>query len=400
MGPMLDVLARDVSSILRRLKGDRPPSFEVRGRPEAKARANAAATSAPRGITLRRARVVEIVREADDAVSIALVDVAGRPFEHEPGQFLTLQLEVDGRSVRRAYSIAQSSSDRARVAIGVKRVPGGLVSSRLVDGSRVGDELDVLGPSGSFTPPAGTTDALLVAGGSGITPLLRIADALLAATTEGRVVLVFANRSASSVMFAGTLAELAERHPGRFAAVHVHDVLTPGSSALLGPLDGDALEAALDSSPFRLTDDAPAFLCGPEGLMRVARSTLERRGVAPARIFEERFASPEPPRVTEAEAARDAGAKPSPVTFRRKDGSVVVLSPRPGATVLEAGLEANVPLGYSCAMGGCGVCRVKLVAGECSMLEPNCLDDDERAAGHILACVATAMTPVTVEVGA
>jgi len=392
MRSMLDVLRRDLSSIVRRLDGRRPPSFMVRG-------AHGGETSPRRGLSVRSARIEEVVRETDDAVSIVLVDVDGRPFDHEPGQFLTLQLDVDGRLTRRAYSIAWSSEDSTRVAIGVKRVAGGRVSCRLVESARVGDVFDVLGPSGSFTPAASISEALLVAGGSGITPLRRIAEALLARSSSSRVALVFANRTAADVMFAPALASLVERYPSRFAIVHVHDVLAPQSLAHLGPLDGDVLAMAIEAMPFQLAADAPAFLCGPDGLMRAARAALERRGFEASHIFEERFASPATPPSAKAEL-RDPYAKPSPVTFRRKDGSIVVLAPRPGATVLEAGLEANVPLGYSCAMGGCGVCRVKLLAGEVSMLSPNCLDDEERASGHILACVATALSPVTVEVGA
>jgi len=352
-----------------------------------------------RGLALRRARVEEVVVETADAVSLVLVDLAGEPFRHEPGQFLTLQLEIDGRSVRRAYSIAWSSDDHRRVAIGVKRVPGGRASSRLVDGAKVGDVLEVLGPSGSFAAPPGPSDLLLVAGGSGITPLRRIAEAVMGHSPDARIALIFANRSAADVMFDSALRSLAQQHPGRFAVVHVHDVLSAGGTALMGPLDGDALESALSALPFSLAPDAPALLCGPDGMMRAARGALERRGLSAERILEERFASPEAPRAVDDAARASPDAKPSPVTFRRKDGSVVVLAPRAGATVLEAGLEANVPLGYSCAMGGCGVCRVKLVSGEVSMMTPNCLDEDERASGHILACVATAISPVTVEVG-
>ncbi len=396
---MLETLRRDVSSILRRLGGSRPPSFVVRGQRLRSAKP----VGAGGGLGVRRVAVVDVFRETADAVSIVLAAVDGSRFEHEPGQFLTLQLEVEGRLVRRAYSIAWSSADRRQVAIGIKRVPGGRVSSRLVEGARRGDHLDVLGPSGSFTPPRGTTEALLIAGGSGITPLRRIAEAILDGSPAARVALVFANRSAADVMFADALDDLAVRFAGRLAIVHVHDVLAPRSKALMGPLDGVTLQAALEGLAFRLAPDAPAFLCGPEGMMRVARAELERGGVAPARIFEERFASPEVPR-TAAESASDTDEKSTaetfPVTFRRKDGSRVVLLPRPGATVLEAGLEARIPLGYSCAMGGCGACRVKLIAGDVSMLAPNCLADDERAAGLILACVATAVTPVTVEVGA
>jgi ferredoxin len=132
------------------------------------------------------------------------------------------------------------------------------------------------------------------------------------------------------------------------------------------------------------------FLCGPGPMMAAAREALLARGVDPSRVHEERFSSP----------ARPAGAPasaPQPVQIRFRGGSKAVTQ-RPGQTLLEAGLEAGAPMPFSCAMGGCGACKVRVVAGEVVSEEPNCLTAAERAGGMALACVARAATAATVEV--
>jgi len=233
-------------------RGGRPPPSHVGGRVERPAGA----------IAFRRARIVEVARETADAVSLVLEDESGRAFEHAAGQFLTLVVDLGGgETARRAYSIAWSSDDGRRVAIGVKRVPGGRVSTHLVERARPGDRLEILGPSGSFVPsPDDGPTAVLIGGGSGVTPLLRIAAHLLATPTDARIALVLANRTPADVMFAGRLARLASDHPTRLALVHVHDEPAAGATdTLRGPLGEDVLLGALARLPFAVS---PARISG------------------------------------------------------------------------------------------------------------------------------------------
>ncbi len=393
LGPLEDWLPRslrtraatlsgDARMIASRLRGERPPPFH--------ARASAAGHGA--AIALRRVAVVEVAPETEDAVRLVLEDAAGRTFEHQPGQFLTLLVPVDGVIARRAYSIAWCSDDGRRVAVGVKRVGGGRVSPRLCE-AKPGDRLDALGPSGAFVQGAEDgTVTVLVGGGSGITPLLRLATARLAHREDARVVVVLGNRSWKDVMFRADLAALAAMHGERFVLVHVLDQVMEGADAglaLRGPIDAAVLASVLDRVPFPL-EAATWFLCGPGGMMDVARAAIAARGVAPASIREERFVTVE--RAPAATAAQR-------VTFRLPGGAAREVLARPGATLLEAGLEAGVALPYSCTMGGCGACKVR-VSGPTAMADPSCLSEDERAAGDVLACVASACGHVTVEVPA
>jgi ring-1,2-phenylacetyl-CoA epoxidase subunit PaaE len=126
-------------------------------------------------------------------------------------------------------------------------------------------------------------------------------------------------------------------------------------------------------------------------MMVTVRRALEARGVPAARIHEERFLQPHlrKPVVAERAVAQS-------VVLRRgaREREIVV---GPGQTLLEAGLEAKEAMDYSCAMGGCGACKVKLARGEVVMEEPNCLTREERAEGYVLACVGRPRGPVTLE---
>jgi ferredoxin len=125
--------------------------------------------------------------------------------------------------------------------------------------------------------------------------------------------------------------------------------------------------------------------------MGAARACLERRGVQADRVREERFVSAHAP------ASVGEGA-PQPVKVRLRTGEVRELVVQPGRTVLEAAVSAGVDLPYSCSVGGCGTCLVRLADGHVTMDEPNCLSEQERAGGCVLACVSRPSTACTLEV--
>jgi ferredoxin-NADP reductase len=292
-----------------------------------------------------------------------------------PGQFFTVLVPVEGEVLRRAYSISAGATD-GRVSITVKKIEGGRVSARLVDGAVVGMRLQVLGPSGEFTVAPDATAArhlVAIAGGSGITPIMSIVRSVLAVEARSRVTLLYGNRTEASVIFAAELARMEAGSGGRLVVKHVIEAREGRLDAAAAPMDGDAY-----------------YVCGPEAMMAAARAALLAGGVDGARIREEKFSSPARRQAAQVEVAQ-------PVTIRRGGVTLDVIVPA-GATLLDAGLAAGVPMALSCAMGGCGACAVTLTAGEVVMDEPNCLGPDERARGTILACVARPLSPCTVEV--
>jgi ring-1,2-phenylacetyl-CoA epoxidase subunit PaaE len=377
-------LRRDLAAVAATLSA-RPP-------------APAAKTVSPpsSSLTPRRLRIARIVRETADAVSLILEDPSGAPVPFAPGQFFTLHVSVGGEVHKRAYSASSSALDGSRVAVTVKRVADGRVSRHLVGHAHEGDAIDVLGPSGSFTPAPAQSPRLLVliGGGSGITPLSSIARTLLASEPDTRVALVYGNGALEDVIFKEALDALAQEHAGareRFRVRHVLERPPPGWTGGTGLLDGAALARELDGLDDPDVGGAEYFLCGPAPMMAGARACLERRGVASSRIREERFVS------AHALPGAPVSAEAHEVTLRMRDGErrIVVAA---GRTVLETALDAAIDMPFSCAVGGCGTCRVHLAHGAVAMDEPNCLSADERAAGYVLACVSRPSSPCTLDV--
>ena len=335
------------------------------------------------GTSARPLLVKEVRRETADGTVIVLADPTGAPIRFVPGQFLTLQVTVDGAVFRRAYSICSDDAAPESVSVCAKRIAGGRVSTFLHDKLRAGDVIPVLGPSGEFTvmPSADAQrNLVLVAGGSGITPILAILRAVLAHEPRTRATLIYGNRRAEDVIHARAIDQLLAAHADRFTVRHVLEERGDGR------LDRATVGALLDD--LAPSADTDYFVCGPAAAMVAVKDELVARGVPSARLHEERFATPE--RKPQLRAAQR-------VTIRRGKQIADVLV-APDATLLVAGLAAGVDMPFSCTMGGCGACAVELTEGDVDHDEPNCLTPDERARGRVLACVARPNGPCTVVV--
>lgn len=346
--------------------------------------------SLPRDPTLGRPmRIAQAERETPDSVTLVLVDPLGAPVGFEPGQFFTLLVDVGGQVLRRAYSATSAPGEHGGgVRLTVKRIPGGRASARLVESAAAGQIVQVLGPSGEFVPAAASAPRhlALVAGGSGITPMMSIARTLLAREPATRLSLLYGNRGLADVIYREELARLAAEHGERLRVRHVLSDPPEGWSGGRGLLTPDISRTEL--TPLLPADEV--FLCGPQPMMEAVRAALAGLGFPRERLREERFTQPHlraesaPVTVPQALRVRGAGAEWAAIQA-------------PGRTLLEAGLAAGAPLPFSCTVGGCGSCRVRLVEGEVAMEEPNCLSDDERAAGDVLTCVGRARTPVVLQ---
>lgn len=339
-------------------------------------------------------RVAELTRPTADAVSVVLEDPAGAPIEFLPGQFFTLLVDVDGVTLRRAYSAASRCTDSTRVRLAIKRVGGGRVSNHLNDNLQPGQLVRALGPSGDFTytpDAAASRHVVLIAGGSGITPMMSIAASALDVEPSSHVTLIYGNRSRGDIIFATELEALAERYPERFTLRHVLSEPPAGWTGGIGMLEPAVLAGELDGSEASSPAPRTYYVCGPEPMMVGARETLLERGVAAADIHEERFTQPH---LRGGAVVANTVSQPVRVSAGGRDHDVTV---QPGETILDAGLAAGVPMKYSCAMGGCGACKVKLRDGTVESEEPNCLTTAERDAGYVLACVSRPTSAAAVE---
>ena len=334
-------------------------------------------------------RVAAVDRLCGDAVAVAFAvpdDLAGR-FAFRPGQSLTVQR--DGQ--RRTYSICAPAGAAPR--IGVRSVPGGAVSSWIVEHLRPGDVVEVAPPSGSFTPDlAAGGRHVLIAAGSGITPVLSIAASLLDGSAA-EVTLIYGNRRSDTVMFAEELADLKDAHPDRLHLVHVLSREARETELFTGRLDEERLRLLLP-----LLVDAPSvdhwWLCGPFGMVTAAIGVLGEAGVAPDRIHRELFWVDEAP----PEPVRDerTPAGPSSEVTVILDGRSTTVPVEEGIALLDGAQKSRPDLPFACKGGVCGTCRARVVDGEVTMRRNFALEEAEVAAGFVLTCQSVATSPKVV----
>lgn len=342
----------------------------------------------------RTLKVVDVVHETNDAISVYVTEANGSPVEFKPGQFLSVDVEVDGETHRRAYSLASACLPNVPVHITVKRIADGRVSNHLNDQLKAGDTLSVLGPSGNFTVEPNALHErhlVMIAGGSGITPIMCLLETVLHEEPESRVTLVYGNRGFDDIIFRERLAALVGEFGDRLVVDHVLDQPADDWQGGKGLLTPEVLESRLSALGIEDGSKVRYFVCGPTPMMDAAHEVLRGRGVDDTRISEERFTRPE-------ERHGEAGSGRTELVVISKGGSDHGVQVSPGQTVLEAALAAGLQMPFSCAMGGCGACRVKQRDGDIQMEEPNCLSRAERENGYVLTCVGHPMGPARIEV--
>jgi len=329
-------------------------------------------------------RVAHVERLCDDAaaVSFDIPDELKDDFAFRPGQSLTLRKVVDGRDQRRSYSICAPVGARPRV--GVREVPGGEFSTWLVHDVRVGDEVDVQPPAGTFTAdPAAEGRHVFIAAGSGITPVLSIAASVLANPTSC-VTVFYGNRRTSSVMFAEELADLKDTYGSRLELVHVLSREPRGVDLFTGRLDGDRVRVLLQTLvPVEQVDHF--WLCGPFGMVTEAQRVLAELGVPEEQVHQELFyveeVAPEPAHHTEIVA--DGPISEVTVVLDGRSTTLALARTKP---VLDSAQASRDDLPFACKGGVCGTCRAKVTAGEVDMRRNYALEKAEVEAGFVLTC--------------
>ncbi|MEU7156221.1 2Fe-2S iron-sulfur cluster-binding protein [Streptomyces chrestomyceticus] len=371
-------------------------------------------------------RVAEIERLTDDAVAVTfqVPPELRTAFRHVPGQHIALRRTVDGREIRRTYSICTPATDDPVLRVGIRLVEDGDFSTYALKELAVGDTVDVMAPAGRFILDPRPGHFVGIVGGSGITPVLSIVATLLARQPDARFCLVRSDRTAASTMFLEEVADLKDRFPERFQLVSVLSREDQQSGLPSGRLDEERLRALLPSLlPVASVDGW--YLCGPYGLVQAAERALRTLQVPRNRIHEELFHISEP---TPAEAALATDATSTPpaapgltVTNTTVPGDTASLpggpAPLPtpahstvtatldgragswpvldGEPLLETVLRNRADAPYACKGGVCGTCRAFLVSGEVRMDRNYALEDEEVASGYVLACQSH---PVTEEV--
>jgi 3-ketosteroid 9alpha-monooxygenase subunit B len=338
-------------------------------------------TDEPLGSHVLELELADVVDETADARSLVFTvpdgaEIPAERIRYAPGQFLTLRVPSERTgSVARCYSLCSSPFTGDPMTVTVKRTDDGYASNWLCNHAHAGMKIHVLAPSGTFVPKTLDADFLLLAAGSGITPMMSICKSALA-EGSGKVVLIYANRDENSVIFGASLRELAAKYPDRLTVVHWLESVQglPSAAALAGL-----------AAPYTAHD---AYICGPGPFMAAAEEALKHSGVPADRIHIEVFKSLESDpfaAVVVAEDDSDEGPATAIVTL---DGAQHEVRWPRNAKLLDVLLDKGLDAPFSCREGHCGACAVLKKSGDVEMDVNDVLEQQDLDEGLILGCQA------------
>ena len=347
--------------------------------------------------------VKKVVQETKDTISIVF-EQPETPIQYKSGQFLTLIVPMNGKEVRRAYSLCSSPFVDSDLAVTVKRVDDGLMSNWLPDHLKTGSKVKVMEPMGQFTTEftkERKRHLIMFAGGSGITPMMSIIKSLLTQEPDSIVSLIYCNRDIDSIIFKDTLEEMQTNDEGRLHVIHVLDNAPMNWQGYSGLLNHDMLTKLFERIPDWGITNTTYLMCGPEGMMKNVDSLLALRHIPEDKIFKESFVQGI---IDKADKKTEVEAVPEKLQARevtiRYDGQEYKVMVPPDKAILETALDQGIDLPYSCQSGLCTACRGKALSGKVKLDEEEGLSQSERAEGYVLTCVGHPLTDdVVIEIG-
>ena len=337
-----------------------------------------------------------IRQETHDVKTFVFSGRAPRSHAYKPGQFITLDLTIDGQQVNRCYTISSAPTRPHLIAITTKRFAGGVVSPWMHDHLKVGMEIRAMGPMGEFNcvdHASVNGKYLLLSAGSGITPLMSMARSFHDLALETDTLFLHSARSPADIIFREELALMARGGGFRAIPICEHDSGQESWSGLRGRLTLPMLELA--APDFR---EREVFACGPAPYMAGVRAILNQAGFDMARYHEESFKFEDlaPVDAGEAPPANEnaAAVKTFRVEFTKSRRVVEV----PADThVLAAARAAGMRLPSSCTRGLCGTCKSKLVSGEVAMQHQGGIRQREIDQGMVLICCSKPLSDLVIE---
>ncbi len=332
--------------------------------------------------SFKKLTIKEVKRETAAAVSI----VFNVPEEFKPnyafiaGQYLNIKLTLDGKEIRRAYSIC-SSPESGELRIAVKGVKNGAFSQFANTKLKAGDILEVGEPEGKFTFKPDSHQqknyAAFVAG-SGITPVLSIIKSMLNSEPNSTFVLVYGNKTPEETIFHQELHDLQSHYTGR---LFVHYVYSQAKGELFGRIEKSTVNFVLNTKHAAL-EFKTFYLCGPEEMINTVSKVLKEHNIADSAIKFELFSSSS---AENEEASSHEGHTKITILVDDEETSFEMSQKQ---TVLEAALKQGVDAPYSCQGGICSSCLARVTTGSAEMKKNSILTDSEIAEGLVLTCQA------------
>ncbi|MDJ0657994.1 MAG: FAD-binding oxidoreductase [Crocosphaera sp.] len=371
-------------------------------------------------------RCLNIIEDTNDVKTFRFIGKSPTLFNYKPGQFVTLNLNINGKPIKRAYSISSTPSRPHTLEITVKRVPApadvpdappGLVSNWLHDHLKVGDEITLTGPSGKFTcVDNNTTKLLFISAGSGITPMMSMSRWALDTVANRDIMFVHSARSPRDIIYRKELEAMAANHSNFHLALTItRDATGDPWWGFQGRLNEVLLPAICSDYKERVI-----YVCGPDGFMKGVKNLVEALGFPMENYYQESFGSSkkkqspskekkdnssvvEPPKNTSsnghsatAKLAKVSNNNTSyPVVFA-KSGKEVLCDEQ--MSLLELAEEEMIEVDSSCRSGGCGSCKIKKLEGDIRYEgEADGLESSDQEDGYILACIAYPQGKVVID---
>jgi len=319
-------------------------------------------------------KVEAIKWELPDTATFFFAATSGKKIAYKAGQFITLVFTHHEEEIRRSYSLS-SSPDEAFLSITVKRIENGEISRFLLTKVKKGDILNAVEPAGRFTLAdfEKEKDILFFAAGSGIVPIFSQLKYVLNRPGNSRLTLIYSNQNESSILFKDELNKLLLKNPGRLRIIHL--LSSEGNR-----LNNQIVERLVNQNIKYDIAKAEFYTCGPFTYMRMIRLTLLFMGLEPAQIRKENFVLETIP---VSESTINFPPKKIRIHFNNELHDLVVGE---NQSILQAALQNNIPLPYSCRVGDCSTCSAICKSGRVQMAKNDVLTDADLAAGWILTC--------------
>ena len=336
-------------------------------------------------------RVSDITRESDEAISVAfeIPENLMEDYRFLPGQYLTLEVDIDGEPVRRSYSLCSSPAD-GELRVAIKKVTSGKFSSWANDKLKVGERIKVMTPEGRFTlqiDPKAKRNFVAFAAGSGITPVYSIMKSVMELEPGSTFTLFYGNQTAKTVIFRDKIDGLKSLYMDRLDVHHILSREDQGTDYLKGRIDESKCKS-FSGTFFDPEDTDGFFLCGPEAMINTVNDTLQSMGVEKSKIHYELFTTPSQKIAHKTHATSNGSAETikSKVTVILDGEETHFGISSDGKAILDAALDAGADVPYACKGAVCCTCRAKVIEGAVDMEMNYALEDDEVEEGYILTC--------------
>lgn len=311
-------------------------------------------------------RIQGVHQETPDVWTLALIPAGD--YSYQPGQYALV--DIPEADVVRAYTLSSSPGVSPCVTLTVRRLPGGIGSTRLTANVGAGDTLWLSAAQGEFTCAQAVDDRyLLLAGGCGVTPIMSMTRWLMARRPESDVSVIYSVRSPADVIFSDEWRELMQKYPTRLR-MHLMTSREAGVGALMGRISREVLETCVPDIALRTV-----MACGPQNYMDHAAGLSAELGVPAGRFHMERFHT-----AAECVPAENASVM---LTLGQPPRQVAVPA---GALLLDALEQHGEPVAAACRAGVCGACKVRVAEGKVLANSQATLTPDEIAQGYVLAC--------------